>query len=68
VAVDDGAFEAWHLKKSTSWIWDTFKYGSPADLVMYLEAGTHTLTIKLRENGTKIDKILITGDLGYTPE
>jgi hypothetical protein len=68
VAVDDGAFAAWHTKKSTSWTWDSLKHGSSSDLVVYLEAGTHTLTIKQREDGTKLDKVLITGDLTYIPE
>jgi hypothetical protein len=68
VAVDNGDFAAWHVKKSTSWIWDSLKHGSSSDLVMYLEAGRHTLTIKQREDGTKLDKILITNDPSYVPE
>ncbi len=33
----------------------------------YLSAGEHTLTILLREQGTNLDKILITSDSNYIP-
>jgi len=33
----------------------------------YLSAGEHTLTISLREDGAKLDKILITSDSSFTP-
>jgi hypothetical protein len=33
-----------------------------------LEAEEHTLTIKQREDGTKIDRILVTNDMEYVPQ
>ena len=64
-AVDGGALTAWHIPSSTSWKWREI---SAVGSVVYLKAGTHTLTINQREDGTKIDQVLITGDLDYTPE
>ena len=34
----------------------------------YLEAGDHLLIIKQREDGTKLDQILITGDMYFIPQ
>ncbi len=49
--------------------WDTAindrGVGDPA--LFFLEAGEHTLHIIQREDGTKIDQILITNDFDYTP-
>ena len=32
-----------------------------------LPAGVHTIKIKLREDGTKLDKMLLTNDIHYVP-
>jgi hypothetical protein len=37
-------------------------------LVYRFDAGVHTLTIKQRENGTRLDRILVTNDMAYVPE
>jgi hypothetical protein len=68
VAVDDGAYALWNTKRSRSWTWDQICSRETDPVVYHLEAGDHTLIIKQREDGTKLDKILITGDLTYTPE
>ena len=39
--------------------WDPVTY--------YLEAGQHTLKVKQREDGTKLDRILITDDMQFVP-
>ena len=50
-------------------MWDQVSDRFGADPVMYyLEVGTHTLRVKGREDGTKIDRILITNDVDYVPE
>jgi hypothetical protein len=51
---------------SPSWVWD--QAASDTTPVFFLEAGVHTLTIKQRESGTKIDRILVTNDLEYVPQ
>jgi hypothetical protein len=69
VSMDDGNFSLWSTAKSKKWIWDQVSSRGGADpVVYYLQAGEHTLTIKQREDGTKLDKILITNDFGYVPE
>jgi hypothetical protein len=35
-------------------------------LVYHLSAGTHTLTVKQREDGARLDKILVTRNLSTT--
>jgi hypothetical protein len=69
VSMDDSDFSLWSTVKSKKWVWDQVNSRGGADpVVFYLQAGKHTLTIKQREDGTKLDKILITNDLGYIPE
>jgi hypothetical protein len=51
---------------SASWIWD--QAASDTMPVFFLEAGTHTLTIKQREEGTKLDKLFITNDMDTVPQ
>jgi hypothetical protein len=60
VQVDDGsAVEAILTRGSWNWkrVASTIKIG----------AGAHTLTIKNREDGASVDKILLIKDKGYTP-
>ena len=69
VAVDGGAYALWDTRKSKSWVWDAVSNRGGSDPIIYhLEAGEHTLIIKQREDGTKLDKILITGDLAFIPQ
>ena len=69
VAVDGGAYALWDTVQSQSWVWDQVSNRDGADpIVYYLEAGQHSLVIMHREDGTKIDKILITNDPAYVPE
>lgn len=54
VKMDDGSFVMWNgLATSTSWTWKS-------QGTFNLTAGTHTLKIGYREDGAKLDKILIT--------
>ena len=67
-SVDDGSYALWDTKQSDSWHWDPGSNRNGADPnIYYLEAGEHVLTIKQRESGTKIDKIVITNDPAYVP-
>jgi hypothetical protein len=75
VAMDDGADALWDTKLGGTevWVWDLVSdrganYGEGVPMQYTLAAGTHTLRIKQREDGTKLDKLLITNDLSYTPE
>ena len=48
------------------WVWD--QAASSTTPIFYLEVGSHTLTIKQRESGTKLDKLIITNDLNLIPQ
>ena len=76
VSVDNRRNLTWHTKQGGKniWAWDLVskrQYSDPRDTsnpyIYYLTAGTHTLNIKQREKGTKIDQILITNDLNFVP-
>jgi hypothetical protein len=50
------------------WVWDQVSDRRIADPVIFtLDAGIHTLVIKQREDGTKLDSIFITNDRAYDP-
>ncbi|WP_419194230.1 SdrD B-like domain-containing protein [Novipirellula herctigrandis] len=64
VAIDDGHWVEWHLTVTgDQWQWQTVSDGAGHDQVGFeLDAGDHTLRIKVREDGTKLDKIVISND------
>ncbi|MCG8648894.1 MAG: hypothetical protein MI861_03625, partial [Pirellulales bacterium] len=64
IAIDDGEWVEWHLTVTDGeWQWQTVTDGGERSNVSFdLEAGSHTLRIKVREDGTKLDKIVITND------
>ncbi|MEM9825510.1 MAG: hypothetical protein AAF958_02915, partial [Planctomycetota bacterium] len=69
VAVNDGEWVQWHLAvtgSGTSWqtVTDGFE---KSEVTFDLEAGIHSLKIKVREAGTRLDQIMITNDPGKLP-
>gem|GEM_PF-2782823 len=69
VAVDDGAYERWDTQRGTAWTWDLVNAVNIADPRVYrLTAGRHTLSVMQREDGTQLDKIVITNNPLYTPQ
>jgi hypothetical protein len=69
VKVDDSPWITWNsIPSGSSWHWDDVHDQSQGNEVFYdLEAGEHTLYICMREDGAKLDKILI-ANTGTTPE
>ena len=72
----DESFEAlWTINLSDNWQWDAVNHwgnGSEFNpeidpVVFTLAAGDHTLRIKQREDGTKLDRLLITNNMSYVP-
>lgn len=54
ISIDNGAWFSWNnIAPSTSWVWSKANNYT-------LSIGTHTLKIGYREDGAKLDKILIT--------
>ncbi|MEW6299733.1 MAG: fibronectin type III domain-containing protein [Thermodesulfobacteriota bacterium] len=74
VAIDGDYADAamWDTVRSTSkepWRWDQVNDRSVADPALFeLKAGVHTLHIKHREDGARIDQVLITNDLDFVPQ
>ena len=86
VSIDDQPEIAWHTKLGGQgiWTWDVVSLRKPDDPrdtvspeLFHLPAGAHTLRIKHREDGTKLDRLLITNDpmldiyemmLSYSPD
>jgi glucuronoarabinoxylan endo-1,4-beta-xylanase len=68
VKMDDSEWVAWdHIPVDTAWHWDDMHDSIDANPLQYqLEEGAHTLYISYREQGTLIDKILIT-NTGFIP-
>jgi arylsulfatase A-like enzyme len=68
VQVDNGANTVWNVQVGKNWHWDMVKSGRKTHPVIFpLTAGEHTIKIKLRENGTKLDKLLLTNDTNLVP-
>jgi hypothetical protein len=72
VSVDDQAAMVWYtnIGGGGGWTWDVVSFRAdddPRDASnpqrYWLEEGSHFLTIKQREDGTKLDTIVITNDL-----
>ena len=69
IAIDDGQSETWHPSTSEDWTWQqTNDRAISGTEVYHLTAGTHTLTFYQREDGTQLDRILVTNDFSYVPE
>merc|ERR1712166_1442528 len=55
-SVDNGTPQAWHTTVYTVWTWGDI--GGIKD--KYFPAGTHTITLKPREDGTKVRALRVT--------
>ncbi len=70
VRVDGGNWINWNnITLFTSWGWDDVHDANNANtaVTFSLSAGTHSLEVAYREDGTMLDKLLITDNLSYTP-
>lgn len=68
VNIDQSGDKVWDTKISTSWVWDVVSNrGITGSTKFTLCAGTHTIEIKQLENGTRLDKIMLTRDLNLLP-
>jgi arylsulfatase A-like enzyme len=68
VQIDDGFYNTWNIEIGNSWHWDVVNNRGRIDPVIFsLKKGTHTVKIVLREDGVKLDKMLLTNDLDFVP-
>jgi hypothetical protein len=69
VSMDGAPFARWNTPIGTAWVWDQVSGDGIADpLVFTLAAGPHTLVIKQREDGTRLDRLLVTSDRAFVPQ
>jgi len=66
-SIDAGEDFAWGVQIGSVWTWDSVNGNGQDPLVLNLSAGTHTLRISGREDGTKLDRLLITNDMAFVP-
>jgi polygalacturonase len=70
VRVDNGTWTDWNdIAPGSSWHWAdvTDDTNSDAPVLVNLAAGAHTISFAYREDGTKLDRVLITSDLTLMP-
>ncbi len=75
VRMDDDPDRTWTIPVTAKWGWDEVNHwgsGTETDpeidpVIFTLSAGEHVLTIKHRECGTKLDRLLITNELTFIP-
>ncbi|MEZ0072442.1 glycosyl hydrolase family 28 protein [Planotetraspora sp. GP83] len=70
VRVDGGSWVNWNdITTGAAWHWApvTNDASSDAPITASLSAGSHTLTVAYREDGAKLDRVLITDDAGLVP-
>ncbi len=60
--IDGGSVQAWTLPIGTTWAWST-----PVPATFTLSAGEHTVRIHYREIGARLDRMVLTNNLGTTP-
>ena len=68
VQIDNGLNNLWEVETGDSWHWDRVNDRDILDPVKFiLKSGVHKLKIKLREDGTKLDKLLLTNNVDFVP-
>jgi glucose/arabinose dehydrogenase len=68
IRMDEAAFAAWNgIPLGTSWHWDDVDDSQNRALLYDLAPGRHTLTVAYREDGARLDRVLITNRLSFTP-
>jgi len=68
VQLDDELDNLWEIETGDAWHWDAVNNRDIADPARFmLEAGQHTIRIKLGEDVTKLDKMLLTNDVNFVP-
>jgi hypothetical protein len=69
VQIDNGLDNLWEVEIGDYWHWDEINDRDGADPVKFiLTEGMHTIKVKLREDGTKLDKLLLTNVIEFVPK
>jgi hypothetical protein len=62
IKIDDKNWIAWHTSINGSYTWQKLPFGA-----LNLQPGIHTISIGYREDGAKLDKIVVTSSPSSTP-
>jgi hypothetical protein len=71
IKMDQGEWIQWNnLPASTDWVWDDVHDTGMADarVTFMLSPGSHTFSVTYREQGTALDKLVVTTNLTLMPE
>jgi uncharacterized repeat protein (TIGR02543 family) len=67
-SLDGGPVDVWDLPIGATWVWDSMRGRSLGDpLILTLDAGIHSLTLLMREPNARVDRLVVTEDLGDMP-
>lgn len=66
--IDGSGFVRWSVPQGSNWQWASGSLGESGRAMFPLDAGEHTLVIKCREDGTRLDKIIVTNDWDFVPD
>lgn len=68
VQIDNGFHNIWQVEIGESWLWDVVNNRGKIDPVIFvLGEGRHTIKIILREDGARLDKMLLTNNAEFVP-
>jgi hypothetical protein len=68
IEIDNGIDNLWEVELGKNWHWDAVNYCDRVDPVKFtLFEGKHIIKVKLREDGTKLDKLLLTNNITFKP-
>lgn len=65
VAIDGGTTQPWGFAAGSTWVWD--RVGNVANGKLYLTAGTHTIDVLRREDGARLDRLVVTSRSDFVP-
>lgn len=66
ISVDGATPVAWVIPVANTWAWDAASTDNGAkDLTFNLTAGSHTIRITQRQDGTRIDRVVITDNMSF---
>jgi hypothetical protein len=66
--MDDDSDKLWEVERGDQWHWDRVNDRHIADPARFaLNEGVHTIRVKLREDGTELDTMLLTNDPDRVP-
>ncbi|MBK7877393.1 MAG: hypothetical protein IPJ77_16925 [Planctomycetes bacterium] len=67
--MDNGTSHNWSLPVTSVWTWDKVNNSGAQDPVLWnLTSGNHTLRIRWREDGARLDRVIVTSDPAYVPQ